>query len=152
MDLQPDELLTRLDDMVTHPAEEMGNEADTGVGGYNAIPGDIGASCLYAVYDPVSGTCTLARAGHPPPVLVCPDGTTQVVDVPAGPPLGLGSLPFEATELTIPEGSLLALFTDGLVETRDHDIDERIDELREALARSVPSLEELCDAVLGRGP
>jgi anti-sigma regulatory factor (Ser/Thr protein kinase) len=126
----------------------MGDESDGDVVDYNAIPGDIGASCLYAVYDPVSGTCTLARAGHPPPILVCPDGTTQVVDVPAGPPLGLGSLPFEATELTIPEGSLLALFTDGLVETRGHDIDERIDELRDALARSVPSLEELCDTVL----
>ncbi|MEU9149465.1 SpoIIE family protein phosphatase [Streptomyces sp. NPDC048417] len=148
LDLQPDELLTRLDDMVTHPAEETGDETDAGATDYNAIPGDIGASCLYAVYDPVSGTCTLARAGHPPPVLVCPDGTTQVVDVPAGPPLGLGSLPFEATELTIPEGSLLALFTDGLVETRGHDVDDRIDELRNALARSVPSLEELCDTVL----
>ncbi|WP_406103218.1 SpoIIE family protein phosphatase [Streptomyces sp. NBC_01003] len=148
IDLQPDELLTHLDDMVTHPVEETGDEADGGVAGYDAIPGDIGASCLYAVYDPVSGTCALARAGHPPPVLVRPDGTTQVLDVPAGPPLGLGSLPFEATEVNIPEGSLLALFTDGLVETRGHDIDERIDELRRALARPVPSLEELCDTVL----
>jgi PAS domain S-box-containing protein len=148
IDLQPDELLTHLDDMVTHPAEETGDESGAGVVGYDAIPGDIGASCLYAVYDPVSGTCTLARAGHPPPVLVRPDGTAQVVDVPAGPPLGLGSLPFEAAELTIPEGSLLVLFTDGLVETRGHDIDERIDELREALTRSAPSLEELCDTVL----
>ncbi|MER7693280.1 ATP-binding SpoIIE family protein phosphatase [Streptomyces sp. NPDC097610] len=111
-------------------------------------PGDIGASCLYAVYDPVSGTCTLSRAGHPSPILVCPNGTTQVVDVPAGPPLGLGSLPFEAAEPSSPEGSLLALFTDGLIETRGHDIDDRIDELRDALARSAPSLEELCDTVL----
>ncbi|MFD8724228.1 SpoIIE family protein phosphatase [Streptomyces sp. NPDC059629] len=146
IDLQPDELLTRLDDMVTHPTEETGDEA--GAVGYHAIPGDIGASCLYGVYDPVSGTCTLARAGHPPPVLVRPDGTTQVVDVPAGPPLGLGSLPFEATELTIPKGSLLALFTDGLIATHGHDIDERIDELRDALARPASSLEELCDTVL----
>ncbi|MFJ9563956.1 SpoIIE family protein phosphatase [Streptomyces fuscichromogenes] len=146
IDLQPDELLTRLDDMVTHPTQGTDDEADAV--GYNAIPGDIGASCLYAVYDPVSGSCALARAGHPPPVLVRPDGTTQVVDVPAGPPLGLGSLPFEATEVAIPEGSLLALFTDGLVETRGHDIDERIDELRDALARPAPSLEDLCDTVL----
>ncbi|MFJ9711487.1 SpoIIE family protein phosphatase [Streptomyces sp. NPDC101234] len=148
IDLQPDELLTHLDDMVTHPAGGRGDGSGAGAVGYDAIPGDVGASCLYAVYDPASGTCTLARAGHPPPVLVRPDGTAEVVDVPAGPPLGLGSLPFEAAELTIPEGSLLALFTDGLVAARGHDIDERVDELREALTRSVPSLEELCDTVL----
>ncbi|MGW0707935.1 SpoIIE family protein phosphatase [Streptomyces sp. NPDC002643] len=140
IDLPPDELLTHLDDIVTHSAPPP--DAD------DAIPGDIGATCLYAVYNPVSGSCALARAGHPAPILVNPDGTTEVVDLPAGPPLGLGSLPFETAELQIPEGSLLALFTDGLYESRDHDIDEGTRALRQALSRPAPSLEALCDTVL----
>ncbi|MEU9174334.1 SpoIIE family protein phosphatase [Streptomyces sp. NPDC048420] len=114
IDLAPDELLTHLDDIVTHSglphdADDIGDAPAT------QIPGDVGATCLYAVYDPVSRTCSLARAGHPPPILVGPDGTAQVVDLPAGPPLGLGSLPFEAVEFTLPENSMLALFTDGLI-------------------------------------
>ena len=78
----------------------------------------LGATCLYAVYDPVSRRCTLARAGHPPPAVVAPGRHGRVVDLPAGPPLGLGGLPFETIELELPEGSLLALYTDGLVEDR----------------------------------
>ncbi|MFD7280382.1 SpoIIE family protein phosphatase [Streptomyces sp. NPDC059862] len=142
IDLPPDELLTHLDDIVSHTDDEQGADA-TG-----DIPGDVGARCLYAVYDPLPGTCTLARAGHPAPLLVHPDGTSTVVDLPLGPPLGLGSLPFEATEMTLPEGSLLALFTDGLVTGRDHDIDERLSTLRRALAQPTSSLDTLCDAVL----
>ncbi|MGW0948020.1 SpoIIE family protein phosphatase [Streptomyces sp. NPDC002623] len=140
IDLPPDELLTHLDDIVTHstPPESEGSD----------IPGDVGATCLYAVYNPVFGTCCMARAGHPAPILVRPDGTSHLIDLPAGPPLGLGSLPFEATELRIPEGSLLALFTDGLYESRDHDVDEGILALRQALVRPASSLSALCDSVL----
>ncbi|MFF4803487.1 SpoIIE family protein phosphatase [Streptomyces sp. NPDC001351] len=141
IDLPPDELLTHLDDIVTH------TEDDTVATG--EIPGAIGASCLYAVYDPLSGICSLARAGHPPPILVHPDGTGTVLDLPAGPPLGLGSLPFEAAEVTVPEGSLLALFTDGLLSAGDRDLDEGLDALRHALARPASSLAALCDTVLG---
>ncbi|MEL5953542.1 SpoIIE family protein phosphatase [Streptomyces sp. CLV115] len=147
IDLPPDELLTHLDDIVTH-AEGERDTADTG-----EIPGDIGASCLYAVYDPLHGTCSLARAGHPSPILVHPDGTSTVIDLPAGPPLGLGSLPFEAAEVTVPEGSLLALFTDGLLSAGGRDVDEGLNALRHALARPASSLEALCDTVLDtRGP
>ncbi|MEU6375781.1 SpoIIE family protein phosphatase [Streptomyces sp. NPDC046909] len=141
IDLPPDELLTHLDDIVTH-AEGEPDDAD------GEIPGDIGASCLYAVYDPLAGTCTLARAGHPAPILVHPDGTSTVIDLPAGPPLGLGSLPFEAVEVTMPEGSLLALFTDGLLATGDQDLDKAVDTLRNVLSRPAPSLEALGDTVL----
>ncbi|MEU9079772.1 SpoIIE family protein phosphatase [Kitasatospora sp. NPDC048538] len=142
IDLPPDELLTHLDDIVTHatPPQVADDDAE--------LPGDIGATCLYAVYDPVSGSCSLARAGHPAPILVHPDGTTRTVDVPIGPPLGLGSLPFEAAELELTEGSLLALFTDGLIEGRDHDIDEGIRTLRRLLGRPTTPLEALCDSVL----
>ncbi|SEB58651.1 ATP-binding SpoIIE family protein phosphatase [Streptomyces melanosporofaciens] len=142
VDLPPDELLTHLDDIVTHTADR---DSDAPGG----IPSDVGAGCLYAIYDPVSGSCSLARAGHPAPVLVHPDGTTHMVDIPAGPPLGLGSLPFEATELTLPAGSVLALFTDGLIETRDADVGDRLDTLCHALSQPAPSLDALCDSVLG---
>jgi hypothetical protein len=147
IDLTPDELLTHLDDIVTHsgPPGDIDDASDPSE---SEIPGDVGATCLYAVYDPVSGTCSLARAGHPAPILVGPDGTARVVDLPAGPPLGLGSLPFEAAEFTVPEGSLLALFTDGLIESRRHDLDEGNRRLCQALARPAPSLEALCDTVL----
>ncbi|MFJ8111696.1 SpoIIE family protein phosphatase [Streptomyces sp. NPDC096132] len=142
IDLPPDELLTHLDDIVTHANDEQATDPA------GEIPGDLGATCLYAVYDPLSGTCAMSRAGHPAPVVVHPDGTGTVVELPSGPPLGLGSLPFEATELTLPEGSVLVLFTDGLVTGRDQDIDEGLAALRGALARPADSLETLCDTVL----
>src|SRR5690606_41097720 len=80
-----------------------------------------GATCLYVVYDPSTGGCTLARTGHPPPVVVTPDGRADLVDMPGGPPLGLGGLPVETASLQLPPGSCLALYTDGLVDGRDHD-------------------------------
>src|SRR5690242_1289615 len=113
VDLPPDELLTHLDDLVAHLADEQdGGE----------VP-ELGATCLYAVYDPVSRRLTLATAGHPAPVVVAPGGDAAPVTVAPGPPLGVGGLPFEATELRLPEGSVVALFTDGLVEHRDRDVD-----------------------------
>ncbi|CAM5746121.1 hypothetical protein STAFG_4762 [Streptomyces afghaniensis 772] len=140
VDLPPDELLTHLDDLVNHAAG----------GGDTTAPlnGDIGATCLYAVYDPVSRHCTIARAGHPGPALVAPDGTVEFLEVPAGPPLGLGGLPFESTELELAEGSLLVLFTDGLVEIRGRDIDEGVAAMREVLRRPAQDLEAVCDALL----
>jgi PAS domain S-box-containing protein len=142
IDLSPDELLTHLDDIVTHTDEEQDFDAD------DVIPGEIGATCLYAVYDPVSGTCSMARAGHLAPVLVLPDGSGRVVDLPTGPPPGLGSLPFEAVDLDIPDGSVLALFTDGLVTSRECDFDEDLSDLQRALAQPARSLDALCDSVL----
>ncbi|MEU0397031.1 SpoIIE family protein phosphatase [Streptomyces sp. NPDC006208] len=143
VDLPPDELLTHLDDLVIHLSADEGgteNAAETA--------GGIGTTCLYAVYDPVSRRCTLARAGHPPPAVVTPDGAVRFLDVPAGPPLGLGGLPFETFETELPEGSLLALYTDGLLEARDHDIDEALDRMFQALARPAQTLDTVCDRVL----
>ncbi|MFI1481811.1 SpoIIE family protein phosphatase [Streptomyces sp. NPDC020747] len=150
IDLPPDELLTHLDDLVGRLATETeraeGAEWSAAEG---ESQGDVGATCLYAVYDPVSRRCTLARAGHPPPAVVSPDGTVELLDVPAGPPLGLGGLPFESLDTELPEGSLLALYTDGLIESRDSDLDEGTSRLRRALAAPAVSLEALCDSVLG---
>lgn len=148
MDLSPDELLARLDDLVTQGADER---AAARIGGED-LPEDeaLGVTCLYAVYDPVSGTCTMARAGHPLPAVVDPaDGTVTFPSLPAGPPLGLGGLPFEAAELTLPPGSVLALFTDGLVTGRNRDFDEQLDVLSAILSRSARPLDDVCDEAVG---
>ncbi|MCA1273403.1 SpoIIE family protein phosphatase, partial [Streptomyces sp. 7G] len=142
LDMPPDELLTRLDDLVGQPAEEPPDAYGGAVETYDVTTG---ATCLYAVYDPVSRRCVMARAGHLPPAVVDPDGTVSFPDLPAGPPLGLGGLPFESMEFELPVGSLLALFTDGLVEARDHDISHGLDTLGRVLADRSASLEELCD-------
>ncbi|MET9356981.1 SpoIIE family protein phosphatase [Streptomyces sp. NPDC006617] len=141
VDLPPDELLTHLDDLVTHLTADGTGDTDDEVA-------ELGATCLYAVYDPVSRCLTLAAAGHPAPALVLPDGTTRTVRMTAGPPLGVGGLPFEATELELPEGSVVALYTDGLVEGRDRDIDHATAELCRALTAPSSSLDALCDTVL----
>ncbi|WP_037682407.1 SpoIIE family protein phosphatase [Streptomyces griseus] len=145
VDLAPDELLTQLDDLVIRLDREEGPDARRPA---DESSGEVGATCLYAVYDPVSRRCQLARAGHPPPALVTPDGTVLFLDLPAGPPLGLGGLPFEAVEVTLDEGSLLALYTDGLIETADRDIDVGLDLLHDALSSPAPDLEEACDRVV----
>ncbi|MFI8073294.1 SpoIIE family protein phosphatase [Streptomyces sp. NPDC086033] len=144
LDLPPDELLALLDELVARidqdEAEESGNSPVTG------------ATCLYAVYDPVSRLCTIARAGHPPPALIHPDGSVEYPDVPAGPPLGLGGLPFETADLELAEGSRLVLYTDGLVEDRERDIDVGLELLRTALEQAGPSPEDTCRAVLDARP
>ncbi|EDY58250.1 ATP-binding SpoIIE family protein phosphatase [Streptomyces sviceus] len=141
-DLPPEELLTHLDDVVIRLSAEASGDPET------ETAGEIGATCLYAVYDPVDGRCSLARAGHLLPAVVSGDGTVDLLDLPPGPPLGLGGLPFEAAEVDLPEGSLLALYTDGLVEGRDRDIDAGLTLLRRALAQPSASLEAACDTVL----
>ncbi len=152
IDLEPAELLTRLDDVVTRlSAEEMvapdGDET-----------ADLTATCLYAVYDPVSRVCSMARAGHPLPAIVPPGGAPRFLDIPAGAPLGLGGLPFEGAEAKLPEGSLLILYTDGLIESRQRDIDAGLTAMRAVLSEvhpqpgcvppDRPSLEEICDDLI----
>jgi anti-sigma regulatory factor (Ser/Thr protein kinase) len=143
LDMDPVELLSRLDDLVAQSAEEQWGEMGTPDGTHADVT--TGATCLYAVYDPVSRRCVMARAGHLPPAIVDPDGRVSFADLPAGPPLGLGGLPFESMEIELPVGSLLALFTDGLVEARDRDIDHGLDTLGQVLSDRHASLEELCD-------
>ncbi|WP_052230196.1 SpoIIE family protein phosphatase/ATP-binding protein [Streptomyces sp. CT34] len=172
LDLPPDELLGHLDELVSHidtdearegavrsaadvPPPEGERSADRPAGADGAPAGDrsagiTGATCLYAIYDPVDGRTTLARAGHPGPALVLPDGTVSFPDVPVSPPLGLGgSMPVETAELTLPEGSRLVLYTNGLVEDRDRDIDTGLDLLRTTLAGAPDRTpEQTCTAVL----
>ncbi|MEW2082776.1 SpoIIE family protein phosphatase [Streptomyces sp. NPDC005283] len=141
LDLPPDEILSHLDDLVGRiDQEEVGADAGAGI---------TGATCLYAIYDPVARHCAMARAGHPAPALVHPDGSVSFPDLPAGPPLGLGGMPFETAELELKEGTQLVLYTDGLIEDRTRDIDVGIEMLRQALASHPDRTpEESCQAVL----
>nr|WP_309484298.1 SpoIIE family protein phosphatase [Streptomyces himalayensis] len=142
LDLAPDELLARLDDLVARAGAPQSADVED-------EDQALGVTCLYAVYDPVSRHCVMARAGHPPPVLATPDGRAELVNLPSGPPLGLGGLPFESADFELPEGSMLALFTDGLVESRRRDIDLGVRALCDTLSRSGPGpLENTCDDIV----
>ncbi|MFI9060641.1 SpoIIE family protein phosphatase [Streptomyces sp. NPDC053429] len=138
LDLPPAEVLHHLDEQ----AQRLGS--------------DRMATCLYAVYDPVSHRITIANAGHPPPVLLHLGGRAEVLRVPPGAPIGVGGVDFEAVELDAPAGATLLLYTDGLVESRLRDVWTGIEQLRERLATTAqltgvdhpPPLEALCDDVL----
>ncbi|WP_405669945.1 SpoIIE family protein phosphatase [Streptomyces sp. NBC_01530] len=106
------------------------------------------ATCLYAAYDPHDGTCHMANAGHLPPVLVHSGSHPELLDLPTGTPLGIGGIPFDTTTIHIAPGDQLVLYTDGLVETRHHPIDERLNTLVRLLEAPDSPLEETCDRLL----
>ncbi|MEW2611775.1 SpoIIE family protein phosphatase [Streptomyces sp. NPDC047880] len=145
LDLPPEEVLAHLDDLVARSAREEGAEPGT-VG----APGtqSVGSGCLYVIYDPVDGGCAMAAAGHPAPAVVRSDGSVVFVELPQGPPLGVGGPPFEAVELSLAEGSTLALHTDGLLARGETwAVDAGRDRLRRALERGGP-LESYCQSVV----
>ncbi|MGW0884774.1 SpoIIE family protein phosphatase [Streptomyces sp. NPDC002671] len=141
LDLAPDELLTHLDEMVMR----LDAQTDTADGDRAPLTG---ATCLYAVYDPVGGLCTLARAGHVAPAVVDPEGRVTFPDIPVAPPLGVGGHPFEAGELHLPEGSRLILFTDGLIEAHGRDIDQGLELLATTVAHAGRTPEQTCRALV----
>ncbi|MFJ5534039.1 SpoIIE family protein phosphatase [Streptomyces sp. NPDC093261] len=147
LDLPPDELLNHLDDSVRQLTGEEDDAPDQ-------IAAIMGATCVYAIYDPATRQCTMARAGHPPPAIVDAQGQVTFPDLPTGAPLGLGLglVPFDAVEVELPEGSLLAFYTDGLVESRDGDIEVGMHRLSTALAQPEQSLEDLCSSVMETVP
>lgn len=110
MDLPPDELLTHIDDLVVRLP---GGSDDSPIAG---------ATCLYMEYDPVGGRCRMASAGHPPPAVVEPGGRARYVDLEPGPPLGVGGMPFEVTDISLAPESVLVLYSDGLVSGPTHDL------------------------------
>ncbi|MFE7708348.1 SpoIIE family protein phosphatase [Streptomyces sp. NPDC057486] len=144
LDLAPEEILAHLDDLM------LGLIAEESPEDHGQAPSELGATCLYVVYDPVALTCVMARAGHPPPAVVGPDGPVVLPDLPAGPPLGLGGLPFESSEIELAEGTLLALYTDGLFEVRGQDPDVGLARLCAALASPDRPLEDMCGELLDR--
>ncbi|WP_327696360.1 SpoIIE family protein phosphatase [Streptomyces sp. NBC_00459] len=134
LELPPDEIMSHLNDIVGNMGEES----------Y--------VTCLYALYDSITQTCSITRAGHPPPAVVHPDGTVYFPALTADPPLGAAEPPFETVELKVPEGSLLVLYTDGLVESSKREIDEGMGQLARLLrgayeAGTEGDLEGLCDTL-----
>ncbi|MFD9727619.1 SpoIIE family protein phosphatase [Streptomyces sp. NPDC059072] len=156
LDLPPDELLGHLDELISRIDQtdnggdgQNGDGAGDGEGeGMGERAGVTGATCLYAVYDPVSGHCVMASAGHPGPALVHTDGRVEFPELPTGLPLGVGGMPFEKAALQLPEGSRLVLFTDGLVEDRDRDFDTGLRILAEVLSRPGRDPDQACSDVL----
>ena len=106
------------------------------------------ATCVYAVYDPLTRQLTLAKAGHTAPVLAVPGEPVRLLDLPSGTPLGVGGVPFESVALTVPEGTLLLLYTDGLVESRTADIDVGTKRLCDVLDQPFDSIEDACERIV----
>jgi serine phosphatase RsbU (regulator of sigma subunit) len=128
MDVSPEEALRRLDRMVA------------------GMPGAPFATCIATVMNPADGSCLIAQAGHLPPVLVLADGSTQVLDLPTGLPLGLGAEAFEVTRISLPPGATLALYTDGLVESRTRTLDNGMAALCQSLSATLAQPGTLMDA------
>ncbi|MBF9068208.1 ATP-binding SpoIIE family protein phosphatase [Streptacidiphilus fuscans] len=132
LDLPPGQILRHLDNL----SQRLGD--------------DHLATCLYAVYDPIARTCTLASAGHVPPVLVHPDGRGELLEIPSGAPIGVGGVPFASREVKVTDGSMLVLCTDGLVEMRGGDIGDGLAALCGDIVDPRRSPDEVCDTVLER--
>jgi serine phosphatase RsbU (regulator of sigma subunit)/PAS domain-containing protein len=141
MDMSPAEVLAGLDRLVV----DMGKDHPSDTSYSSPV---MGATCLYGVYDPATRRCTMASAGHLPPAIVSPDGNVHFPALPVGAPIGLGLGNYEAFETELAAGSLIALYTDGLVETRSADIDHGLDRLRTALTLPAATLEDLCATVV----
>ncbi|AZP20188.1 SpoIIE family protein phosphatase [Streptomyces aquilus] len=151
LDLEPAEVLSALDEIARGLGAPGGVQQATRAA-RRPREADLSevylATCVYAVYDSVTRRCTFANAGHLPPVLVEPGEAALMLDVPPGMPLGVGGEPFEEVEVDLPEGALLALYTDGLVESRDHPLDEGLQAFVGALTDPSRPLEDVCDHVL----
>ncbi|MFG2525864.1 SpoIIE family protein phosphatase [Streptomyces sp. NPDC048527] len=144
LDVPPDELLERLHDLVTR----LDGEVTSGPRDDSAYR-VVGTRCLYVVYDPVIRRCTMSSAGHLPPVIVRPDGTAELVDVPQGPPLGQGIGTHRTTERELPEGSILLLCNTALVQDRDpQQAVQQLERIRAALAPASRCLQDACEQVL----
>ncbi|MCF1592516.1 SpoIIE family protein phosphatase [Streptomyces muensis] len=131
LELPPDEILSRLNEIVS----------DLGEDSY--------ATCLYAIYDPTTRICTFARAGHPPPAVVHPDGSVYLPETVPDPPLGVAEPPFETSQLQLPEGSLFVLYTDGLIESSQRDIDDGLTLLTELLSTAHSGgVDRICDTLI----
>ncbi|MFG3660875.1 SpoIIE family protein phosphatase [Streptomyces sp. NPDC047706] len=117
LDLEPDELLARLDDMVRGPVGVSGSGDDDRAapdGAKWAHGRECGATCLYLIYDPLSRRCSASTAGHPWPVVALADGTVRRLGSPVGDTLCCPGAPFGREDFAVPEDSTLVLYTPGL--------------------------------------
>ncbi|WP_251096480.1 SpoIIE family protein phosphatase [Streptomyces sp. Caat 7-52] len=136
--LEPADLLARLNDTVKFLLTERGPSA----------PGSrtLTAGCVYAVYDPLTTVCTIARAGHPGPVIAHPDGTVDQPEIPSGPRLGSpDDAPFAATEIRVPSGSVVAFPATAALTAQ---LTNATSLLRKGPSLADVMLHELCDDLL----
>ncbi|WP_329528635.1 SpoIIE family protein phosphatase [Streptomyces sp. NBC_01462] len=141
MDLQADELLQHLHDLTGQLAREH-------VPAENSDQSELTATCLFVIWDPVTRTCTLSRAGHPAPVVALPDGSIHVIDVPAGPNLGRGVASYRSTSVNLPEGSILTLYNAELLQDTDQD---QLPAFRDAFSTPMGltgRLQDMCDTLM----
>ncbi|MFH8976345.1 SpoIIE family protein phosphatase [Streptomyces sp. NPDC017890] len=130
LDLPPHEVLQLLDGLAT--------EIDA-----NQI-----ATCVYAIHDPNEGRLVYASAGHLPILVRDENGTVQRADEPTGPPLGTGGWMHASGSIALTPGSTAVLYTDGLVERRNEDLDEGIAALERALSGATGSPQVICDRLV----
>lgn len=138
LDLEPAEVLRRLNGLIA------------------TLSGMPLATCACAVIDPRGRNAVYAAAGHLPPVLALPDGGgVRILDLPSGQSLGIGPAGYGQARIKLPPGATLAMYTDGLVETRTRSFGEGIAALTAELGRARGPLHETRDAIiraLARGP
>lgn len=130
-----------LADLDLPPAEVMRQLNRTAL----ALPQETLVTCAYAVIDPARQSCAITTAGHLPPILALPDGTTRVLDIPAGQSLGVTPASYGEARIRLRPGTILALYSDGLVETRTRPFDRGILALRSALERPHRDLDSTCE-------
>ncbi|MFC5633712.1 ATP-binding SpoIIE family protein phosphatase [Streptomyces bullii] len=106
------------------------------------------ATCVYAVHDPNEGRLVYASAGHLPILVRDENGTVLRADEPTGPPLGTGGWMHSSGSVPLGPGSTAALYTDGLVERRNEDLDEGIAALERALAGATGTPQVVCDRLV----
>ncbi|MFF8989068.1 SpoIIE family protein phosphatase [Streptomyces sp. NPDC014983] len=138
LDLAPAELLARMNDLLVRLGEEDPDR-------------EPGATLLFLVYDPVTGGCTMAGAGHTPAAFLTADGNVEFPHLPESPPLGIPATVFEDTEFHLDPGTVIAMYTDGLLDLRAQETDDALALLARALttpAAGIP-LDQLCDRICG---
>ncbi|WP_153455018.1 SpoIIE family protein phosphatase [Streptomyces smaragdinus] len=149
LDIEPGELLARLHDLTVQLANEQAEHTEGTAQGVYEESAPLSATCLYAVYDPVSGECSLASAGHPPPVLVPPTGAPRVLTGGRGPKLGRGEARYEPAVYSVAPGSVLALYSEALAREPEEEGGDSVVPARIAAAlESTGSLQEACDAAV----
>ncbi|WUH91170.1 SpoIIE family protein phosphatase [Streptomyces sp. NBC_00433] len=142
LDLPIDEIMAHLNDV----AERVG---------------PLTASSMLVLYDATTGSCRIASAGHPPPILAKPGGKAHEVDLPTGEPLGKAQVPAPVVEMVLPEDSVLVLYSDGLAGGGDGAAEPLADLLTRYAAdaplpsapdRRGPWLDTLCDMITEQLP